>query len=103
MHHLLLLALSGIALAGAASSSQSLQGEPVPTGADCLERGPTPAMQRPKVEAKRLGELPSGSLVLTVLRKENGCTTPVIIRQGYGPETQDEPVGRPFENGSARR
>lgn len=103
MHHLLLLALSGTALAGAASSSQRLETGHSPTGADCLERGLTPAMQRPEVEAKRLGELPSGSLVLTVLRKENGCTTPIIVRQGYGTKTEDEPAERPVRNSSASR
>jgi len=33
---------------------------------------------------KKLGELPPGSLVLGVLREENGCTKPVVVRYGVG-------------------
>ena len=33
---------------------------------------------------KRLDELPPANLVLTVLRSENGCTAPVIVRYGFG-------------------
>lgn len=39
----------------------------------------------PKAPAvKRLGELPPGSLILSVLREENGCTKPVVVRYEDG-------------------
>jgi hypothetical protein len=41
-------------------------------------RSPQPA--RPK----RLGELPSGSLTLTVVNQVGDCIEPVTVRQGYG-------------------
>ncbi|MDB5662991.1 MAG: hypothetical protein JWN59_1329 [Sphingomonas bacterium] len=34
--------------------------------------------------AKRLGDLPPANLVLTVLRREDGCEVPVIVRYGIG-------------------
>jgi hypothetical protein len=37
-----------------------------------------------KVEAKRLGELPPGSLYLSVDRQVDGCRQPVIVRYGIG-------------------
>ena len=40
--------------------------------------------------AKRLGDLPAADLVLTVLRREDGCAKPVIVRSGIGATT----VGR---------
>ena len=42
---------------------------------------------RPDSEArkgKRLGDLPSGTLYLTVVRDVGGCSEPVVIRYGYG-------------------
>ena len=33
---------------------------------------------------RRLGELPPADLVLTVLRREDGCIVPVIVRYGIG-------------------
>jgi hypothetical protein len=35
-------------------------------------------------QARRLGELPPGNHILAVLRKENGCAKPVIVRSGIG-------------------
>jgi hypothetical protein len=49
-----------------------------------------------KAEVKRLGDLPSGALVLGVLRQENGCSRPVVIRYGYG---AGEPVSVPQSTG----
>jgi len=34
--------------------------------------------------AQRLGDLPPANLVLTVLRREDGCERPVIVRYGIG-------------------
>jgi len=33
---------------------------------------------------KRLGELPSGNLTLTVVNRVGDCIEPVVVRQGYG-------------------
>ena len=33
---------------------------------------------------RRLGDLPPANAVLTVLRTEDGCSTPVIVRYGIG-------------------
>lgn len=33
---------------------------------------------------RRLGELPSGDLTLTVLNRVGDCIEPVTVRQGYG-------------------
>ena len=35
-------------------------------------------------DAKRLGELPSGSLTLTVVNRVGDCIEPVVVGQGYG-------------------
>lgn len=37
-----------------------------------------------EAQLKRLDELPPANLVLTVLRTEDGCSTPVIVRYGIG-------------------
>lgn len=34
--------------------------------------------------ARRLGELPPGDLILTVLNRVGDCLEPVTVRQGYG-------------------
>jgi hypothetical protein len=38
----------------------------------------------PEAQLKRLDELPPANLVLTVLRTEDGCSAPVIVRYGIG-------------------
>ncbi len=53
-----------------------------------------------KPEAKRLGELPAGNLVLTVVRYVAGCQEPVIVREGYG---FGAPQAAPPEMPRARR
>ena len=35
-------------------------------------------------EAKRLGDLPPADAILTVLRREDGCERPVVVRSGIG-------------------
>ena len=54
------------------------------TGALC---DPARTMQAGKQEspaARKLGELPSGNVVLTVVREVDGCAEPVIVRYGIG-------------------
>ena len=43
-----------------------------------------PIRDREGPRAKRLGELPSGDLTLTVLNRVGDCIEPVTVRQGYG-------------------
>jgi hypothetical protein len=35
-------------------------------------------------QLRRLGELPPGSLTLTVVNRVGDCIEPVVVRQGYG-------------------
>jgi hypothetical protein len=52
----------------------------------------SPPCQRPgvtlarpiKPRPEKLGELPAGNVVLTVVREVGGCHTPVIVRYGTG-------------------
>jgi hypothetical protein len=50
-------------------------------------------LQAPPARPRRLDELPSGDLHLTVMREVEGCQEPVIVRQGYG-AVAEEPAGR---------
>ncbi|HYE27264.1 MAG TPA: hypothetical protein VEA61_03380 [Allosphingosinicella sp.] len=43
-----------------------------------------PARIRDAPRVKRLGELPSGDLTLTVVNRVGNCIEPVTVRQGYG-------------------
>ena len=54
-----------------------------------------------KAESKRLGELPSGNLILAVVRDVNGCQEPVVVRYGYGIR-EPKAIG-PVEAGPRRR
>jgi hypothetical protein len=38
----------------------------------------------PKLEARRLDQLPSANLTLAVVREVEGCHEPVVVRYGYG-------------------
>ena len=53
-------------------------------------------LTEPPARPERLGALPPGDLVLTVMRSApDGCFAPVIVREGYG--------GPAFRNGQPRR
>jgi hypothetical protein len=47
--------------------------------------GPRHARTPAPAKAKRLGELPSGDLVLAVVNRVGDCIEPMTVRQGYGP------------------
>lgn len=79
----MLLAMTAM-LASAAGAAPA-----VDAGAPCRElsdyvaggsRHGAPSDARPK----RLDELPPANLILTVLRHEDGCIVPVIVRYGIG-------------------
>ena len=44
-----------------------------------------------KVAARRLGELPPGNLILSVVRDIAGCQRPVIVRYGIGAGGTEQP------------
>jgi len=55
-----------------------------PPGKTC--RRPDVVLARPSIhtEAKPLGELPAGDLMLAVYNEIDGCMEPVVVRQGIG-------------------
>lgn len=74
-----------IAMMAAAAAA----GAPAPAagvGPICPDTDPELAAEEPSPEArlKRLDELPPANLILTVLRREDGCIVPVIVRYGIG-------------------
>ena len=52
--------------------------------ANCRRPDVMPADAPATPEAKRLGELPDGDLILSVYRETDGCMDPVIVRYGDG-------------------
>lgn len=62
----------------------------------CREPGPVDAAQagRP-ARFRRLGDLPPANAVLAVLRTENGCSKPVIVRYGIGSHAPDPAQAAP--------
>jgi hypothetical protein len=84
------LALVALALAlPAASSAEAPSARPAAKAAApariCSDDMRVRHARTPEAErSKRLGELPSGSLTLTVLNRVGDCIEPVTVRQGYG-------------------
>jgi hypothetical protein len=52
----------------------------------CVKKGPTTVSNAP-AGMKRLDQLPAANEYLTVLRTEDGCTKPVIVRYGVDRKT----------------
>ncbi len=50
----------------------------------CQKVGAETASAHPQVRAQKLNELPNANLMLSVLRSENGCQKPVIVRDDIG-------------------
>jgi hypothetical protein len=75
---MLLVAMALLATAG--NAAPAADARPICQNSDLR------SVDRPSEEAqlKRLDELPPANLVLTVLRTEDGCSTPVIVRYGIG-------------------
>lgn len=72
-----------------AATASAMSASPVAdAGPICRNMHPHTAVQPraapPETLFKRLDELPPANLVLTVLRQENGCIVPVIVRYGIG-------------------
>ncbi|PZU07213.1 MAG: hypothetical protein DI605_16270 [Sphingomonas sp.] len=53
-------------------------------GVACPKTGPSLAADQGQAHLKRLDRLPPTAQILTVLRSEGGCETPVIVRYGIG-------------------
>jgi hypothetical protein len=47
----------------------------------CREARPTLVQERAEGRPKRLGELPPAQAYLAVMRTENGCIKPVLVRE----------------------
>lgn len=86
----LLILLAALAFpASSAAAPAPDRAEPRNMGSSLERRNcPRAAVHRAegprKAESKRLGELPSGNLILAVVREMNGCQEPVIVRYGFG-------------------
>lgn len=60
---------------------------------DVMKVRPVRPVRSPETaKARRLGELPPGDLILTVLNRVGDCIEPVTVRQGFG--TLDARTGR---------
>ncbi len=69
----------------AKSNVSPLRSDATPLGGSgCRRTDVHPADSRAKGTFNRLGELPPGQLVLTVVREVNGCPEPVIVGRNYG-------------------
>ena len=96
----LLIAFAALALPLSSAPAERTRTLPLKIGDAPMRPCENPRVQqaddRAKGEAKRLGELPPGDLVLTVMRGTGNCFRPVIVRRGIGaageePETQAPP------------
>ena len=50
----------------------------------CADLKVRPVRDPEAAKPRRLGELPSGDLTLTVVNRVGDCIEPAIVRQGYG-------------------
>ena len=81
---MLLVAMALLASTGAADPA--VEARPI-----CPNSGPQLADQpAPEAQLKRLDELPPANLELTVLRTEDGCVVPAIVRYGIGAPAKPE-------------
>jgi hypothetical protein len=90
----LILALAALALPLASSAAHGPATKAAATpvrsgalpigGAGCRRPDVHPADSINRGRFNRLGELPPGQLMLTVVREIDGCPEPVIVGQGYG-------------------
>ena len=90
MRHL--ITLSALAMVGGASAAsavppavvQTPKAKATSTAERCQRSNTTLAKPREAPRLNKLAELPPGDLMLTVVREENGCQKPVIVRYGIG-------------------
>ena len=90
MRHLVLLSAymilgsASAASAGPVAVVQTPTTKTTSTGEQCQRNDVIFAQPREAPRPEKLGELPPGNLLLTVVREENGCQKPVIVRYGIG-------------------
>ena len=90
MRHLVLLSawmvLAGTPAASAAPVAvvQTPSAKATATGERCQRSDVILAEPGEAPRANKLAELPPGNLLLTVVREEDGCQKPVIVRYGIG-------------------
>ena len=90
MRHLVLLSawmvLAGTSAATAAPVAvvQTPYAKATATGERCQRSDVILAKPGEAPRANKLVELPPGDLLLTVVREEDGCQKPVIVRYGIG-------------------
>jgi hypothetical protein len=77
----LVLTLPAASPAGTPAPAGGVQAPAPICGQDLKLR---PARLREAPRSRRLGELPSGGLTLTVVNRVGKCIEPVVVRQGYG-------------------
>jgi hypothetical protein len=93
MRHLILL--TALLIPGSASAADPVPPPPpagilspgaknTVTGEPCMPANVVRARPGDSPRANKLGELPPGDLLLAVLREEDGCHVPVIVRHGVG-------------------
>ena len=97
----LLIAFAAFALPLAAASAERTRALPGRTDGvpmrPCQDLRGQHAQKDGKGEAKRLGELPPGDLVLTVMQGTGRCFRPVIVRRGIGAAGEEaEPAPKPL-------
>ena len=95
----LLIAIATLTLPLTSASAERTR--PMPRSVDgvpmqpCQDLGVQHARKDGKGEVKRLGELPPGDLVLTVMQGTGRCFRPVIVRRGIG-AAGEEAEGAPL-------
>ena len=99
----LLIAFAALALPLSSASAERTRSLPVQIGDVPMRPCENPRVQhaggKAKGEARSLGELPPGNVVLTVMRGTGNCYRPVIVRRGVGAagEQAGTPVPLPVE------
>ncbi len=96
MRHLVLLSALLISTGAPAAGPPAAQSPPgasagaVPmagnkaSSSNCQRSDVIPAARSKPPRANKLGELPPGNVVMTVMREVDGCHKPVIVRYGIG-------------------
>lgn len=98
----LLLAAAIPASVAAAPSAGAPDKTDAPARA-CLDSGPGLTKEAGRAEVKRLGELPPGALVLTVLLEEDGCFRPLVIGRDFGATRRNDEAGDGLDRTRRRR
>lgn len=96
MHGLILLAALAMPAPSRAAPPPHIGGAEANSWHDAPCRSPVNRADRTddRVDARKFGDLPSGSLYLSVVIDVNGCREPVIVRYGYGTDGEVQQSNR---------